>query len=175
MNLRPPNSSHVVKSRYDARTTTELLRSTFDCRFRIVALKQQSSRDLIAGTVVGRRFEARPLPIGGGWFDELFSLRAFGNIKNGQLGVSHIDVRITASPLVIVGFPGLASLAVVSAVFAIIYVNAWPAVLGGFCFLVLLVLSGLCVFVNKWDAETRVLTAWLGRLRDQLETNSTST
>jgi hypothetical protein len=167
--IRPPHSKQIVKSRFDAATTAQVLRSTFDLRWRILALKEQRRRDLIAGSIWGRYFEVLPLPKGGGDYDAVFCLRAIGIIKDDLSGGSRLVVRVTAAPIVTVGFPGFAVLATAAGILALTTLDAWSAVIFGFCLLFLAVGTIVCVVCNKWSAEEEILARWSSSLKDRLD------
>ena len=167
--IRPPHSKQIVQSRFDAATTAQVLRSTFDLRWRTLALKEQRQRNLIAGSIWGRYFEVLPLPKGGGDYDVVWCLRAIGIIKDNPSGGSRLVVRVTAAPIVTIGFPGFAVLSTAAGIVALTTLDAWSAVIFGFCLLFLAVASIVCVACNKWSAEQEILATWSSALKERLD------
>ncbi len=132
-------------------------------------VKEQRQRNLIAGSIWGRYFEVLPLPKGGGDYDVVWCLRAIGIIKDNPSGGSRLVVRVTAAPIVTIGFPGFAVLSTAAGIVALTTLDVWSAVIFGFCLLFLAVASIVCVACNKWSAEQEILATWSSALKERLD------
>jgi lysylphosphatidylglycerol synthetase-like protein (DUF2156 family) len=165
---RPPCSRKFIDSQYDAVTSAAKIRSTFDVRYRMLVFGEQTRRDMVAGSVWGRFFEALPMPQNAGDFDAVFCLRCVGLIKESTGNRSRISLLVTPSPLVTVGIPGIALIAAASGVVAAIQLSLWVAAIGAVGCLLVVALVVSCAVSNEWIAEERILDLWIAVLREEL-------